>query len=214
MTQVDEKALPCPFCGAAPKVTHYNGTMQAQCSGTFTECAGFDVLAPVGMWNRRAYLAAAKPPAPEPAPSPGAYSTACILASMAGGKPEDYTDIIAPSLDTQGSGSEAGSNVWVLFSDGHPLFLSGSKRTAESAKKAYADDGKHTDGPFLYVLANPAPAAGDVREARNMAHLMLQWADTTIPPMCVADQEMMRAGAETILELIAALSTPAQGETR
>lgn len=52
--------LPCPFCGGPAKTFQLNGTLQASCAGDFTDCAGFDVTAPVAMWNRRV---AAKPPA-------------------------------------------------------------------------------------------------------------------------------------------------------
>lgn len=46
--------LPCPFCGGPAKMFPYNGTTQATCSGSFVDCAGSDVTAPVAMWNRRA----------------------------------------------------------------------------------------------------------------------------------------------------------------
>ena len=50
----DEAVQPCPFCGGPAKTFQWNGTLQASCAGDFTDCAGFDVTAPVAMWNRRA----------------------------------------------------------------------------------------------------------------------------------------------------------------
>ncbi len=53
-----ERVAPCPFCGGPAKTHRYNGTMQATCAGSFIECAGSDVEAPIAMWNRRAALSA------------------------------------------------------------------------------------------------------------------------------------------------------------
>jgi hypothetical protein len=50
----DNEPKPCPFCGGPAKTLEYNGATQATCAAAYTECAGADVLAPVGMWNRRA----------------------------------------------------------------------------------------------------------------------------------------------------------------
>lgn len=44
---------PCPFCGKPARTFMFNGTLQAQCSGKFDECAGTDVIAPIAMWNQR-----------------------------------------------------------------------------------------------------------------------------------------------------------------
>lgn len=55
---VTEQIKPCPFCGKAAKTLMYNGTLQATCPSEFTECAGNDVVAPVGMWNHRRVEAA------------------------------------------------------------------------------------------------------------------------------------------------------------
>lgn len=53
-TRDEAVLLPCPFCGGPAKTFQWNGTLQASCAGDFTDCAGFDVTAPVAMWNRRA----------------------------------------------------------------------------------------------------------------------------------------------------------------
>jgi hypothetical protein len=45
--------LNCPFCGGPARTFQYNGTTQATCAASHIECAGSDVCAPVGMWNRR-----------------------------------------------------------------------------------------------------------------------------------------------------------------
>ncbi len=45
--------LPCPFCGGPARTFQYNGTTQATCAKEYVECAGTDVMAPVGMWNKR-----------------------------------------------------------------------------------------------------------------------------------------------------------------
>ena len=49
----------CPFCGGKARTFPYNGTAQAGCADTYTNCAGADVFAPLAMWNTRAPLAAA-----------------------------------------------------------------------------------------------------------------------------------------------------------
>jgi len=58
MTPKEEAAepeiKPCPFCGHPAKTLRYNGATQVTCASPMTECAGFDVVAPVAMWNRRA----------------------------------------------------------------------------------------------------------------------------------------------------------------
>lgn len=54
MTDLVERLKPCPFCGGAPKTLMLNGATQVQCSAAFEDCAGFDILAPVDLWNRRA----------------------------------------------------------------------------------------------------------------------------------------------------------------
>jgi hypothetical protein len=48
-----EELLPCPFCGGPAKTFNYDGALQATCHGSFKDCAGSDVVAPVAMWNRR-----------------------------------------------------------------------------------------------------------------------------------------------------------------
>ena len=53
MDREELDALPCPFCGNLPMVFQYNGTMQARCQGAYGDCAGTDVIAPIGMWNKR-----------------------------------------------------------------------------------------------------------------------------------------------------------------
>ena len=96
-----------------------------------------------------------------------------------------FGSLIASLSPAATSGSEAGGDpgdVWVLFSDGHPLFLSGSKQAVEGAQKAYAEGGKRTDGPFRYALAKPSsPAGGDVREA--LERLKERESDTNWHPM-------------------------------
>lgn len=61
-----EAVAACPFCGGQARTFSMNGTTQATCAGKFTECAGFDVSAPVAMWNRRA----------SPAPAAGGLEAA------------------------------------------------------------------------------------------------------------------------------------------
>ena len=51
---MSEKPKPCPFCGGPARTYQFNGTTQATCAGSHTDCAGSDVGAPVAMWNRRA----------------------------------------------------------------------------------------------------------------------------------------------------------------
>lgn len=46
-------AMPCPFCAGPARTFRYNGTEQATCAGSFVDCAGHDVTAPLAMWNRR-----------------------------------------------------------------------------------------------------------------------------------------------------------------
>lgn len=47
--------LPCPFCGGPAQTPFmYDGTPHTSCAADFKDCAGFDVLAPVSFWNRRA----------------------------------------------------------------------------------------------------------------------------------------------------------------
>lgn len=61
-TETQGELKPCPFCGNAPKTLKYNGTTQVTCSSLMFECAGFDVVAPVAMWNRRAELDSLRAP--------------------------------------------------------------------------------------------------------------------------------------------------------